>query len=238
MSERVYTNHPALYDAIQAEWDYDRDVRFVRGVLERRDASGTRLLEVGCGTGEHTRRFLDDGFEVTAVDKHEGMLTAARGKLPSETDAVEFRQCALPAVPEAGPFDVAVAIRGVINHVPPDDLAPSLRRLLGRLAPDGVLIFDNSPLPPEGTDPGLDVGTTERGRYVRVAQHVPADDGRLDWNEAVFLPDRRVVLNSRRMTPFEDGTIAATLERVGASVESYDGYGPDDDRTVFVATRS
>jgi SAM-dependent methyltransferase len=215
-----------VYDLIQSEWDYDRDLRFVADAVGELD--GLRLLELGCGTGEHTRRFVTRGAEVTAVDAHEGMLSVAREKCDAD-----LRRAALPAVPDDGPFDAAVAVRGVVNHLPPGDLEPSLRAVRGRLVDGGRFVFDNSPLPPEGTDPGLDVGADRE--YVRVAQHVP-DGDRLDWRSVTFLADGPVFATSRKMTPFADETVAEALTATGFDVETREGYGPGDDRTVFVAT--
>ncbi|WP_436926380.1 class I SAM-dependent DNA methyltransferase [Halosimplex amylolyticum] len=239
MTERLYTEYPDLYDAIQREWDYDRDVAFVeREVVEDRahgdsDANSLDLLEVGCGTGEHTRRFVDAGFDVTAVDPYEGMLDRARGKCDAD-----LRSGALPDLDVDGQFDVIVAIRGVINHVPPEALRPSIDALADRLADGGALVFDNSPLPPEGNRPGFHSDDTEHGRYVRVAQMQPRDDGRLDWVSVTFTADGDVFTNSRPMTPFADEEVADALHAAGFAVETRDGYGPGDDRrTVFVARK-
>lgn len=231
MPERLYTEYPDLYDAIQSEWDYDRDVNFVEEQLARRGTEGERLLEVGCGTGEHTRRFVSRGFAVTAIDKYDGMLETARAKCTAD-----FRQMALPDLSLEGEYDVIVMIRGVVNHLPPEDLSPAFDALTNHLAADGTLVFDNSPLPAEGNHPGLAIGTTDRGDYARIAQHVPTDDGRLDWLAITFTPDGDFFVNSRKMTPFDDETIATRLDQQGLDVETYDGYGPGDHRTVFVAS--
>jgi len=226
MTERLYTEYPEVYDLIQSGWDYDRDARFVADAVG--GLAGRRLLELGCGTGEHTRRFVERGAEVTAVDAHEGMLSVAREKCDAE-----FRRATLPTVSDEGAFDAAVAVRGVVNHLPPEDLAPALRAVRERLVDGGVFVFDNSPLPPGGTDPGLDVGAD--GEYVRVAQHVP-DGDRLDWRAVTFLADGEVFATSRQMTPVADETVTAALTAAGFDVETREGYGPGDDRTVFVAT--
>lgn len=231
MSERVYTDYPELYDAIQSDWDYDRDVSFVTETLTERGVEGKQLLEIGCGTGEHTRRLVAEGFDVTAVDKYDGMLGVAKNKCN-----VDFRRMALPDIAIDEDFDVVVAMRGVLNHVPREDLAVSLEALADLLEDGGVLIFDNSPLPPDGNHPALDVGTVKDGDYARIAQHVPAENGRLDWREVVFTPDGDFFVNSRKMTPYDDGTIATALSELGFSVQTSDGYGPDDHRAVFVAT--
>lgn len=251
MSDGLYDERPRLYDAIQSEWEYDRDVGFAFDALADRGVDPERLLEVGCGTGEHTRRFAARGLDVTAIDLHEGMLSVAREKCAGldagfgdcdAPGAVEFRRTGLPDpdLEDAEPFDAAVAIRGVVNHLAPADLAPALAALRDRLRPGGVLVFDNSPLPPEGNRPGLDVGRDADGaiEYVRVAHHVPTDDGRLDWRAVTFTPDGDPFTDRRRMTPFADERIADALAAAGFDdVDVADGYGPGDDRSVFVAAR-
>jgi SAM-dependent methyltransferase len=231
MAEHLYTDHPALYDAIQSEWDYDRDVDFVRSQIDRRGVTGRDLLEVGCGTGEHTCRFERAGFDVTAVDPFEGMLDRARSKC-----GADFRRDSLPDLDVDGPYEVVVAIRGVINHLQPEELGPAIEALTGVVEADGVIVFDNSNLPPEGNDPGLDVGSTDEGRYVRVAHHEPTGDGTLEWRSVTFTEDGDPVVNTREMTPFADAVIRELLAAAGVTVETHDGFGPEDTRTVFVAS--
>jgi SAM-dependent methyltransferase len=232
MVEQLYSEFPDLYDAIQSDWDYDRDVSFVTDRLAAGDRAGTKLLEVGCGTGEHTRRFVDAGFDVTAVEPNEGMRSRARTK----TDAA-FHSDSLPDFDIDGRYDVIVAIRGVINHLAPSELEGAVETLVAHLASGGVLVFDNSPLPPEGNEVALDVGASERGQYARIVQMDPTGDGRLSWNSVVFTPGGDFFIDSYEMTPFEDVTIAAALSQHGLAVEPIDGYGPDDHRTVFVARK-
>lgn len=244
MVDALYDENPRLYDAIQADWDYDRDVGFIRDAVSRHleranphnGEEQVRLLEVGCGTGEHTRRLSAAGFDVVGVEPAAGMRSLAREKcLPS----ADLREGALPAIDSLGAADaryhVAVAIRGVINHLAPEELGPAFDTLANRLVDGGVLVFDNSPLPPDGNEPALDVGETVGGdHYARVARMRPRADGRLDWCEATFTGDDAWV-NVRPMTPFSDGRIRSALVDRGFGVETRDGYGPDDRRTVFVA---
>lgn len=246
VTDRLYAEHPELYDAVQSEWDYDRDVSFLLAAADRHDAvtvtdgrltdPPTELLEVGCGTGEHTRRLAAAGFDVTGVDPHGAVLDRAREKYP-ELDA-RLVAGGLPSLPVTGTFPVVVAFRGVISHLPPEELKPAVTALGDRLADDGVLVFDASRLPPDGHDePALDVGETPRGAYARVVQMQPRGDGRLDWNSVVVPPEGRPFVNSRPMTPFDDREIVDALRAAGLDAETHDGFGPDDDgRTVFVAT--
>ncbi len=231
MAEQLYAEYPELYDAIQSEWDYDRDVSFVTERAPPEESSERRLLEVGCGTGEHTRRFVEAGFAVTAVDPNDRMLSVAH-----EKTTATFRQQALSDLSVEGQFDVIVAIRGVINYIAPAELADALQVLEGHLADGGVLVFDNSPLPPEGNQPALDIGATEAGHYARLVQMNPAGEKRLSWDSVVFTSDGEFFIDTHEMTPFDDMTIAIALSELDLSVEPFDGYGPEDRRTVFVAS--
>lgn len=226
--EQLYTEYPVLYDAIQSDWDYNRDVTFVTDLLDR-DPRDCRLLEIGCGTGNHTRLFADAGFDVTAVEPNEGMLRRAR-----ETADASYHDGGLPDLPVADTFDVVVAIRGVINHVSPGELDAALADMVGHLAADGLLVFDNSPLPPEGNSPAIDIGSLNGDQYARVVQMNPGPGDRLHWDQILLTPGGEVVVDTREMTPFDDLEIAAALSTHDTVFEPADGFGPADSRTVFV----
>lgn len=227
--EQLYTEYSTLYDAIQSDWDYDRDVSFVTDFLEGRDPRDSRLLEVGCGTGEHTRRFVEAGFDVTAIDPNESMIDRAREKV-----TVTYHTAGIPGIPVDETFDVIVAIRGVINHVPPEDLDAAIHDLVSHLASDGILVFDNSPLPSDGNHPAIDVGTTDGDHYARIVQMNPREDDRLDWDQIVVTPEGTVFVDTRQITPFDDLEIATALSAHDIVFEPFEGFGPSDSRTVFV----
>jgi SAM-dependent methyltransferase len=76
-----------------------------------------RLLDLGCGSGEHARLFAEKGFEVVGVDASETMLARAReGGVP---DGVQFVQGDLAHVESAvkGPFGGAVCLGNTLAHI-------------------------------------------------------------------------------------------------------------------------
>lgn len=76
-------------------------------------APGTRMLDVGCGSGNVSAAALGRGAAVRAVDAEPGMVEATRRAAPG----AEVRSGVLPQLPYAdGEFDAVVA-NFVLNHV-------------------------------------------------------------------------------------------------------------------------
>jgi SAM-dependent methyltransferase len=115
-------------------WHPDQDGRWPQDVAlaALTESAPSRLLEVGCGTGEFAARCAEQlGCEVIALDLSPEMVAATRARgLPAETGDVQ----SLP-FPD-GSFDCAVAA-WMLYHVPDVELAVvELRRVLrpgGRL---------------------------------------------------------------------------------------------------------
>ena len=70
---------------------------------------GSRLLELGCGTGQATVPLAERGYRVLALDLSEGMAALARRKLAA-FPAVEVVHAALDEWPlPKEPFDAVLA---------------------------------------------------------------------------------------------------------------------------------
>lgn len=116
--------------------------RMRRAVWRRLDAAfppGSRVLDLGCGTGEDAVHLAGRGVEVVATDPADGMLAVARAKAERAGVAERVTTLALDAgrLDEAdlgGPFDGAYSNFGALNCVA--DLAP-VSAGLGRLVRPG-----------------------------------------------------------------------------------------------------
>jgi SAM-dependent methyltransferase len=95
-------------------------------VLSQLPAPLARVLEVGCGQGELARALDAEGYEVVAID-------------PEAPEGPIFRQTAIEAFDEPGPFDAVVASLS-LHHV--DDLGGVLDKLVRLLAGRGPLILN------------------------------------------------------------------------------------------------
>jgi SAM-dependent methyltransferase len=98
---------------------------------------GSRVLDVGCGTGRWVRRYEQLGFHATGLDATPGMLTTARERgtaaplIAGEAGQLPFSD---------GAFD-CVADVTVVQHIPSEFQARALSEMLRVLKPGGRLIL-------------------------------------------------------------------------------------------------
>lgn len=148
------------------------------------DASPRRILDLGCGTGEHTRLLASGGFEVVGVDASPSMLEKARGAAPIEgATFVEGDICNL-AASVGGTFGGAICLGNVLPHLTEASaLAAFFGGLAERLAPGAPFVLQIL-----NYDRIIDTGE----------RHLPLNFREGDDGEIVFL---------RLMSPRADGTV-------------------------------
>jgi SAM-dependent methyltransferase len=151
-SAQAFSLYAPSYDAEQAsnkvaQWSRARNLR----ILEQAFPPGSRLLELGCGTGVEAIHLARRGRSVVATDAAPAMIETLEGKLqsgriPSEA-AGRISTRVMPAadayqlVREFGEasFDGAYSSFGPLNCEP--DLGPVLEALAALVAPGGRVVL-------------------------------------------------------------------------------------------------
>lgn len=141
------------FDAIAAEYDdslphhvmdhyLDKRVEFV----QRYVPSGSKILDVGCGTGVLAKRLAAEGYDVTGMDPFDGMLTYLRQRAP-EITAVQGRGEDQPF--DDNTFDLTYCV-AVMHHVAdPEDVHNTLKEMVRVTKPGGhILVWDHNPRNP------------------------------------------------------------------------------------------
>ena len=98
--------------------------------------AGSRVLDLGCGTGSLAVLLAGQGHRVTGVDLSARMIELARGKAAGLAVALVVGDAAAPVV--TGSFDVVV-VRHLLWTLP--DPHAALRNWRGLLAPGGRFVF-------------------------------------------------------------------------------------------------
>jgi len=91
-SESFFTGKLArCYDLTHQHRDYNKESRFVDQVVQKAWSGAKRILDVGCGTGEHAMRMAEAGYQVTAINASPDMLRIARKKAKSKGLSIGFK---------------------------------------------------------------------------------------------------------------------------------------------------
>lgn len=141
------------FDEIADEYDESLPPHVVEHYLDKRVAyvedliePGSKVLDVGCGTGVVASKLVDEGFDVTGVDPSDGMLEHLRRSDPRVT-AVQGSGTELPF--EDGTFDLTMCV-AVMHHIAqPQAVHDSLVEMARVTRPGGlVLVWDHNPRNP------------------------------------------------------------------------------------------
>ncbi len=128
-------NLKARLKTIWTAGDYDRFSRYLengaREFYERlRIASGSTLLDVGCGSGQLALMAAKDGLDVTGVDIAGNLVERARARAQAEGLQARFEEADAEALPfEDASFDVVASLIGAMFAPRPDLVAKELLRV-------------------------------------------------------------------------------------------------------------
>lgn len=122
------------YDRWAAVYDHDANpLQALEGPYVREACGlvcGLQVLDLGCGTGRHTKWLAEEGAVVTAVDFSEGMLAEAKRNVPSPNVTWVVHDLHRPLPFDAGMFDLVVSGL-VLEHIRElDPLFAEVRRVL------------------------------------------------------------------------------------------------------------
>jgi glycine/sarcosine N-methyltransferase len=198
-----------------------------------------RVLDLGCGPGEHSRFLHSQGFEVVGVDASEAMLEQAREEpIPEGLDFVEGDLREIGTVVE-GDFGGAICLGNTLPHLKTaDDLRRFARGVRARLLPGApillqVLNYDRIFGRNERTLPVSLRPDPEGGEIVFLRVMTPQDDGTLLFHPTTLRlrpgheppvelkHAREVRLRGWRRTELE----AALREAGFSDFEAWGGFG-------------
>ena len=156
----AYTGFAEVYDLFMDNVPYDEWAdRLMRNFAAQGVEEGL-VCELGCGTGQMTRRMADRGFDMIGIDVSEEMLGAAQeaeeaaggesgispDRKPANAPAhlpILYLQQDIREFELYGTVRAAFSVCGTLNYITsPEDLLTVFRLVNNYLDPGGVFVFD------------------------------------------------------------------------------------------------
>lgn len=145
-AQKTYEAVASFYDDFThgLGYQYERWTGRLLAKAEELGLNGSRLLDVGCGTGLSFLSMLERGWEVTGCDISPKMIEAARAKVG---DRARFVLADMRELPDLGRFDLVWAVNDPVNYLlSTEELEAALVGMRRNLAPGGIALLDASTL--------------------------------------------------------------------------------------------
>lgn len=244
----AYNALASVYDDFTAHHDYELWLGNLLPALDGLGLRGTRLLDVGCGTGKSFLPMLDRGWSVTACDISPAMLAIAEDKVGTRARLFTADMRNLPTV---GEFDLVWALDDAVNYLLTDaDLQSALTHMAKNLAPAGLLVFDLNTLATY-REFFAETSVVERnGRRMtwRGSARPDVDAGSI-CEAHLEVEGDRIPLHVHRQRHFPEEDVTAGLRAAGLRCRAVFGHGEDailqtpldetfHSKAIYVASRT
>ena len=136
------------YDAMMTDAAYEKRARWLEKLFCESSIPVRTVLDLACGTGTIACLLAERGYQVTATDASEEMLTQAMSKAAAlEENAPLFLLQSMPRLRLLEPVDAVVSTLDSLNYLTREkDLRETFRRVYRWLKPGGAFLFDvNTP---------------------------------------------------------------------------------------------
>ncbi|HNU91702.1 MAG TPA: class I SAM-dependent methyltransferase [Spirochaetota bacterium] len=136
---KLYRQLAEYYFAIESNHrNIEDDVGLILSLLSGR--RGPKLIDLGCGTGEHLALLSEHGVRCTGIDSSADMLRIARLRFPS---GIEFDRKDMRKFDYFESFDMAVSLFGSFNYMIDDgDVDRVFWNTWRALVPGGAGLFE------------------------------------------------------------------------------------------------
>lgn len=135
------------YDALMCDGAYRKRAKYLQKLLKKSAIPVHTVLDLACGTGTISCLLAEAGYQVTATDGSEEMLTQAMMKAGEMEEPPFFLHQSMPKLRLLEPVDAAVSTLDSLNYLTmTKDLQETFKRVYQYLKPGGSFLFDvNSP---------------------------------------------------------------------------------------------
>ncbi|MCA0970012.1 class I SAM-dependent methyltransferase [Halobacillus litoralis] len=135
-----YQQMAQVYDRLMADAPYDQWKNFTTEMIRSYHPDTRSILDLGCGTGEITRRLRTDGYQLTGVDLSAEMLSIAEQKA---TDDIQWLKQDITRLEGLQHYDCVISYCDVMNYLTEESqVQAAINNAYHALNQNGLFLFD------------------------------------------------------------------------------------------------
>lgn len=130
-----------IYDQLYKDKNYNYDVENILNVYSNiKSCTPKKMLDVGCGTGNHILEFQKTIDTIFGIDINPEMIKIAKRKIQNKK--CHFYDCSISEFNKNG-FDLVVSLFFVVNHVTKlNELIMFFQEIYNKMDKNGLFFFD------------------------------------------------------------------------------------------------
>lgn len=145
-----YTGFAQVYDVFMDNVPYDEWTKLLSKLFKKHAGKDffmkkekPLVCELGCGTGNMTRRLRNLGCDMIGIDLSDQMLQIAREKENDDDDSILYLMQDMREFELYGTVNAAVSLCDSLNYLlEEEELLQVFKLVFNYLEPDGLFIFD------------------------------------------------------------------------------------------------
>ncbi len=140
----AYTGFASVYDRFMNEIPYEDWVIYLTELLKEYGILNGLICELGCGTGNITRRLAKRGYDMIGIDSSFEMLSLAKEKeFKDTTESILYLMQDMREFELYGTVAGFISLCDSMNYVTKEEELEKVFRLVNNyLDPNGIFIFD------------------------------------------------------------------------------------------------
>jgi SAM-dependent methyltransferase len=142
---RVFdSDYSSSYDLLYESKDYEAECDLIEKIIQEHCKTPVNsILDLGCGTGNHSIRLAQRGYQITGVDLSEDMLEIARNKALKTGLNCDFFHSDLREFSDHKKYDVIIMMFAVLGYqIENIDVLKALNTVRKHLKKGGIFICD------------------------------------------------------------------------------------------------
>jgi SAM-dependent methyltransferase len=144
----IYGKYGEYYDLIYSIKNYDGECESLISYFEKFSKDKIKcILDVGCGTGNHSIRFAEKGYKVVGIDSSDVMISQAKRKVKGRSLPVKFFVQDMRNLCLKKKFDAVICLFGTLGYcIRDNEITATFRKIRNHLDVQGLFIFDFWPV--------------------------------------------------------------------------------------------